>query len=206
MFNLSKKILVPFILLFIFVMTVGSLPISYAFADNKIINFDVSNSQTIKISNYQIIPIEKENIYLSTNMGWPVKEVIVSSGWGHRESCRKCSSYHQGTDFVPGEGSDVLAAMNGTVKEVGYADEYGVYVTLEHLANRGEVWETVYAHLEFNSVPKEITVGEQVFIGDKVGTVGDTGLATGPHLHFEIRIDGAKRNPWPILVKNTKQS
>ena len=206
MFNFSKKILIPFIFTFIFLMTVGSLPISYAFADNKTLNFDGSNSQTIKISNYKIIPIERENFYLSTSMGWPVEEVIVSSGWGERESCQKCSSYHHGTDFVPGKGSDVLAAMNGTVKEVGYANEYGVFVILEHLASRGEIWETVYAHLEFRSVPKEITVGKEVFIGDKIGTVGDTGLATGPHLHFEIRIDGVKRNPWPILIKNTKQS
>jgi len=142
-------------------------------------------------------------------MGWPVKEIIVSSGWGDRDSCSRCSSFHQGTDFVPEKGSDVFVAMNGTVKEVGYGEEYGVYVVLEHLVNSGEKWETVYAHMQYSSVSQKIIVGEEVFIGQKIGRVGNTGISTGPHLHFEIRVNGVKRNPWPILVKlikNTEQS
>jgi murein DD-endopeptidase MepM/ murein hydrolase activator NlpD len=77
------------------------------------------------------------------------------------------------------------------------------------LVNNGQKWETVYAHMQYSSVSPKIIVGEEVFIGEKIGRVGNTGMSTGPHLHFEIRINGIKRNPWPILVKlikNTEQS
>lgn len=208
MFNFSKKILVPFIGIFLFIAVASGLPTNNSFAYGNDMRFSSGNYQSINISDSQTFDIKRENIYLSTNMGWPVEEIVVSSGWGNRsiQHCNRCSTFHQGTDFVPGEGTDVLVAMNGTVKHVGYADEYGVHVILEHLVNNGEVWETVYAHMQLNSVSKEIIVGEEVFIGEKIGKVGNTGVSTGPHLHFEIRINGVKRNPWPILVKNTKQS
>lgn len=208
MFNFSKKILVPFVGIFLFIIVASGLPTNSYLAYGNDMTVSPVNYQSINISNNKTFDIKRENIYLSTNMGWPVEEIVVSSGWGSRsiQHCSRCSSYHQGLDFVLEEGADVFAAMNGTVKEVGYAEEYGVYVILEHLVNDDEVWETVYAHMQFSSVPKEIIVGKEIFIGDKVGTVGDTGLSTGPHLHFEIRIDGVKKNSWPILVKNTKQS
>lgn len=208
MFNFSKKILVPFIGILLFITVASGLPINSSFAYGNNLATDSGNYQSIKITNNKTFDIKRENIYLSTNMGWPVEEIVVSSGWGNRsiQHCSRCSTFHEGVDFVPGEGSDVFVAMNGTVKEVGYADEYGVYVILEHLVNDGDVWETVYAHMQFNSVSKEIIVGEEVFIGEKIGRVGNTGVSTGPHLHFEIRINGVKRNPWPIIVKNTKQS
>jgi len=208
MFNFSKKILVPFIGIFLFTTVAAGLPTNNSFAYGNDMRVSSGNYQSINISDSQTFDIKRENIYLSTNMGWPVEEIVVSSGWGNRsiQHCNRCSTFHQGTDFVPGKGTDVLVAMNGTVKHVGYADEYGVHVILEHLVNNGEVWETVYAHIQLNSVSEEIIVGEEVFIGEKIGKVGNTGISTGPHLHFEIRINGVKRNPWPILVKNTKQS
>ena len=183
-------------------MSVGSLPFNYAYGASDVVDLSVQSYHT---GDYEMLPLEKENLYLSTSMGWPVEEIAVSSGWGNRHSCSSCSTFHQGLDFTPGRGSNVSAAMNGTVKEINVGGEYGVYVILEHLVN-GAQWETVYAHLERNSVPAELQVGQEIFIGDKIGTVGSTGLATGPHLHFEIRINGVKKNPWPILVENTKQS
>lgn len=185
-------------------MSIGYSNINYAFGN---IYFASSNSysQAYRTADYEIALPSKEELYISTEMGWPVEEVNVSSGWGYRESCARCSTYHQGLDFTPGEGTNVLAAMNGVVKEINHGGEYGVYVVLEHLVN-GQQWETLYAHLQYNSVPAELTVGQEIFIGDKIGAVGSTGLATGPHLHFEVRVNGIKKNPWPLLIENTKQS
>jgi murein DD-endopeptidase MepM/ murein hydrolase activator NlpD len=146
--------------------------------------------------------ISRENHHLLHEMGWPVENPVISSGWGARESsCKTCSSYHQGVDFVPGRGEPVMAAMRGVVHTVQDSGAYGVHIVIEHDLHR-QVWHTVYAHLKKNSIPKNIKPGTYVEIGDMIGRVGNTGTSTGPHLHFEIRIDGVKVNPIPILNKN----
>jgi murein DD-endopeptidase MepM/ murein hydrolase activator NlpD len=148
--------------------------------------------------------IEKETPHLLHEMGWPVVDPVISSGWGQRDpSCKHCSSYHTGVDFVPGRGTPVMAAMRGVVHTVENSGGYGVYVIIEHDLH-SQVWHTVYAHLKKNSIPENIKPGTYVEIGDIIGKVGSTGTSTGPHLHFEIRIDGVKVNPMPILNKNVK--
>jgi murein DD-endopeptidase MepM/ murein hydrolase activator NlpD len=92
--------------------------------------------------------------------------------------------------------------MNGRVVEIDYIGGYGLFIRLEHDVNGGK-WETVYAHLQNTSVPENIYIGKEVEIGEVIGKVGRTGLATGPHLHFEVRINGKKVNPLPLLYKNT---
>lgn len=150
--------------------------------------------------------IEREDHHLLHEMGWPVNNPVVSSGWGARiPSCTNCSSYHQGVDFVPGKGEPVMAAMRGHVVAVEKTGGYGVHVIIEHDLHT-QVWHTLYAHLKRDSVPKNILPGTYVEIGDVIGKVGNTGTSTGPHLHFEIRIDGVKVNPLPILNKNIPSS
>jgi murein DD-endopeptidase MepM/ murein hydrolase activator NlpD len=147
------------------------------------------------------IGIDREDFDLLYKMGWPVTTPNISSGYGERNSsCEKCSGYHAGLDFTPGRGTPVLAAMNGVVETVDYWGGYGYYVVIKHDLHN-EVWHTVYAHMQKNSIPAEIVVGTDVRIGDVIGSVGSTGLSTGPHLHFEIRVDGIKVNPLPILQK-----
>jgi murein DD-endopeptidase MepM/ murein hydrolase activator NlpD len=149
--------------------------------------------------------INREDHHLLHEMGWPVIDPVVSSGWGNRESsCKACSAYHQGVDFTPGRGTPVMAAMRGTIHTVENSGAYGVHVIIEHDLH-SQIWHTVYAHLKKNSVPKNIKPGTYVNIGDIVGSVGSTGISTGPHLHFEIRIDGIKVNPLPILKKNVSE-
>ena len=94
-----------------------------------------------------------------------------------------------------------MAAMRGVIHTVENSGGYGVHVIIEHDLH-SQVWYTVYAHLENNSVPKNIKPGTYVEIGDTIGKVGSTGTSTGPHLHFELRIDGVKVNPLPLLHKN----
>jgi murein DD-endopeptidase MepM/ murein hydrolase activator NlpD len=158
--------------------------------------------QQIFFTSGQPEEITWEKFHLLHEMGWPVDNPLVSSGWGQRvPSCKTCSSYHQGVDFVPGRGEPVMAAMRGVVHTVENSGAYGVHVVIEHDLH-SQVWHTVYAHLKKNSVPANIKPGTYVEIGDIIGKVGSTGTSTGPHLHFEIRIDGIKVNPLPLLNKN----
>jgi murein DD-endopeptidase MepM/ murein hydrolase activator NlpD len=159
-------------------------------------------TQTLTVKKYddsKHTPVE--GLQKIANMGWPVDNAIISSGYGSRKSCSSCSSYHQGLDFTPGRGENVIASMEGKVVEIGSMMEYGEFVIVEHIIGHN-IWHTLYAHLEIDSVPKNVYVGKNILVGDTLGAVGSTGLTTGPHLHFEIRINGTKVNPLPILLNN----
>ena len=149
--------------------------------------------------------LDRPKFYISDKMGWPVEDIVISSHYGkrdYRETCKSCSKFHEGLDFTPGEGKNVLAAMNGTVIEIDNSGQYGVFIIIEHDVNQ-QKWQTVYAHLQDRSIPENLYVGKEVEIGDIIGKVGKTGLTTGPHLHFEVRINNKKVNPLPLLLKNT---
>lgn len=104
---------------------------------------------------------------------------------------------HKGVDYAARTGTPVKSAGNGTVAFLGRKGAYGNMLIIEH----GEHYETVYAHLsDFKS---ELSVGDTVKQGDVIGFVGQTGLATGPHLHYEFRIDGVHQNPEKL---NAQQS
>lgn len=138
------------------------------------------------------------------NTVMPVIDPIVSSEYGWRTSpCPGCSSDHKGVDFTPGFGSPVFAVADGMVLHVGYTEPYGYYVVLTHLIANGagiiEEWETLYAHLKKDSFPEELMIGSVVRAGETIGAVGNTGLSTGPHLHFELLINGEHVDPLPLL-------
>lgn len=95
--------------------------------------------------------------------------------------------FHSGKDIAAPEGTPVHAAMDGVVIAVGVGPSSGSYVKLSH--ENGV--ETLYCHLLSQNVEEGVAVRR----GDVIGFVGQTGLATGPHLHFEVRIDGVKRDP-----------
>jgi murein DD-endopeptidase MepM/ murein hydrolase activator NlpD len=145
--------------------------------------------------------ISREEYHLLHEMGWPVINPVISSTYGYRSSCKQCSSFHGGVDFTPGRGTPVMSAMRGVVVKVEDSGQYGVHVIIKHDLHK-QVWHTVYAHMQRGSVPIEIKPGTSVEIGDVIGKVGSTGLSTGPHLHFEVRVDGIKVNPMPLLYKN----
>ena len=88
------------------------------------------------------------------------------------------TSYHSGTDIAVPEGTPILAAADGTVTVANALDSYGYYVKLDH----GGGLTTLYAHCSSICV----TAGQQVKAGEVIAYVGQTGRATGPHLHFEI--------------------
>jgi murein DD-endopeptidase MepM/ murein hydrolase activator NlpD len=153
------------------------------------------------------VPIEKDNLIFIPKVVWPVDDPVVSSGFGWRKApCSVCSENHKGVDFTPGEGTPVYAAMRGVVVEMGYKGGYGVYVVLEHdffgdIDNAPVPMRTVYAHLERDSFPRGLALGVEVKAGEVLGSVGQTGVSTGPHLHFELIVRGRAVNPYPFLLE-----
>jgi murein DD-endopeptidase MepM/ murein hydrolase activator NlpD len=122
---------------------------------------------------------------------WPVRG-ILSSGFGVRTSpFTDTPVFHHGLDIVARTGVPVQAAAAGKVVRSAYESLYGNVVVLEH----GYGYRSLYAHLG----ERMAAVGDIVLKGDPIGTVGDTGRATGPHLHFEVHVNGLAVNPSRFL-------
>ena len=119
---------------------------------------------------------------------WPVAEPgrELLSPFGPRRR-----GFHQGLDIRNPQGASVVAAAAGTVVEVGYEKNWGNFVTLEH----ADTLQTRYAHLE-SFIVRE---GQVLTQGQQLGTVGKTGNATTPHLHYEVLVSGTPRDPRDYL-------
>ncbi len=121
-------------------------------------------------------------------LGWPVEGRITSS-YGQRGS-----EFHHGLDIGAQAGTDIKAALGGIVIFAGYKNQiYGNVVEIRHDPGL----TTMYAH---NSKTL-VKVGEKVAKGQKIALVGSTGRATGPHVHFELRVNGQTFNPIHYLKK-----
>ncbi len=101
---------------------------------------------------------------------------------------------HRGIDYAAPTGTEVRAAGDGRVIFRGVRGGYGNVVEIQH----GGGITTLYAHL--SRFERGVTVGTRVRQGQRIGRVGMTGLATGPHLHYEFRLDGAHRNPLTVRL------
>jgi murein DD-endopeptidase MepM/ murein hydrolase activator NlpD len=160
--------------------------------------------QTLTVSG---APPTVDRMLWTLDIVYPVKDYdLVSSGYGWREveGCKRCSEYHKGLDFVPGVGSEVYAIMSGVVTEVQHAGEYGMHVIISHKFFDDMHYTTVYAHLKNKKLTRELKVGQEISKGDLIGYVGDTGLSTGPHLHFEVRLNDRHLNPAKFLAANIR--
>lgn len=100
---------------------------------------------------------------------------------------------HQGVDYGAGSGTPIMAAGDARVQFVGWKGGYGRTVVLDH----GRGYTTLYAHM---SRFGKFKVGQRVPQGSVIGYVGSTGLATGPHLHYEFRVNGVHRNPLNVTM------
>lgn len=122
----------------------------------------------------------------------PASIESVSSGFGvRRDPFNGRSAFHAGLDFRGPIGTPIMAAARGKVSFVGRKPGYGNCVEIDH----GNGLLTRYAHMSaFRS-----RIGQTVSGGQVIGLVGNTGRSTGPHLHFEVRINGRAVNPRPFL-------
>jgi murein DD-endopeptidase MepM/ murein hydrolase activator NlpD len=112
---------------------------------------------------------------------WPVHGPVTSEfgpRWG---------GFHPGIDIAPGYGTPIAAAKDGVVAFAGWMDGYGNFIIIDH----GGGFATAYGHQSRLAVSD----GQAVSAGQVIGYVGSTGFSTGPHLHFEIRVNGTAVNP-----------
>ncbi|HTI85244.1 MAG TPA: peptidoglycan DD-metalloendopeptidase family protein [Alphaproteobacteria bacterium] len=101
---------------------------------------------------------------------------------------------HKGVDFGVPQGTPIMAAGSGVVVETGFNSGYGNYVRLRH----NPTYSTMYAHM--SRIGRGITRGARVSQGQTIGFVGMTGLATGPHLHYEVLVNNVQVNPLGVKL------
>lgn len=125
--------------------------------------------------------------------GWPVQGAEITDGFGPRWSpFGRGWQFHDGVDLAQDYWTPVYATGAGTVVYADWLDGgYGKCVIIDH----GYGYRTLYAHLQDWNVSE----GEQVSRGDLIGWVGSTGLSTGPHLHYEVLLNGVAVDPEPYL-------
>lgn len=122
---------------------------------------------------------------------WPATGRITSPfGW-RASPFNRARQFHGGIDIAAPPGTPVRAAMSGRVARVGYNSVFGNYIIINHHGG----YRTLYAHL---SVVRTRT-GANVATGERIGDVGNTGLSTGPHLHFEVHKNGVRVNPRTLM-------
>ncbi len=134
--------------------------------------------------------------YVGGSFTWPVPGYkTITSYFGYRTykyNGKTVSSNHKGIDIAATSGVKIVAANSGTVVTSAYdANGYGNYVIIDHGGGK----MTVYGHM----TKRLVSVGTYVTKGQQIGTVGSTGRSTGPHCHFEVRINGTAVNPLNYL-------
>lgn len=130
----------------------------------------------------------------------PVQGARITSRFGYRtHPITGKYGFHTGLDLAAPEGTPIAAVFYGKVTKVGEGDSWGKYVLVEH----SDGFETFYCHLSEIYVEKGAVIRQ----GETVGLVGSTGMSTGPHLHFEVRINGIRVDPELLLYpENTDEA
>lgn len=180
-------------------LEMNSLKLQQAEADTKRASL-VSDTNTMKEKETQmeneakmlaevIRMLQKDGEYAGGNMCWPSgMSQIITSPYGRRYIFGGYS-FHYGIDIGGAPiGAPILAANSGTVISAGYdGPGYGNYLMIDH----GGGIVTLYAHASALLV----TTGDEVKRGQQIAKIGSTGNSTGPHLHFEIRVNGSTQDP-----------
>ncbi len=125
----------------------------------------------------------------------PVNNAIMRSGFGgRRHPILGYTKMHTGVDWATPYGTPIFASGNGVVEKAGWEGGYGKYVRLKH--NNG--YETAYGHM--SAFAKGMEPGKRVRQGQVIGFVGSTGMSTGAHVHYEIRVNGRFVDPMRVKL------
>ncbi len=128
-------------------------------------------------------------------MKTPIDGARISSNFGMRKHpILGYSKLHKGVDFAAPTGTPIYAAGDGVLEIAGWNGGYGKYVRIKH----NGTYKTAYGHM--SKIAKGMAKGSRVAQGDIIGYVGTTGQSTGPHLHYEVLIDGKQVNPLDIKI------
>jgi len=145
-----------------------------------------NNQQNMLASLPSIKPVREDKLQ---------KSIGTLSGFGTRiHPVYKIRKFHAGLDFPARVGTAIQASGDGTVVEAGWHQGYGNCVKISH----GYGYETLYGHMSKMTVRP----GERIKKGHKIGEVGDTGLSTAPHLHYEVHYKGNPINPINFCMDN----
>ncbi|MBZ7935912.1 MULTISPECIES: peptidoglycan metallopeptidase Pgp4 [Campylobacter] len=174
----------------------------YAAIEDKIASFEealgleAENNLTItdRLENLKLTNEQQVEILKQIPNGWPIENKGITGNFGWREHpLLKRKEFHPGIDLRAEIGTPVHATANGVVEFAGYSDNgYGYNVILLH--NFG--FKTVFAHMTRRDVVK---AGQFVTKGQLIGYSGNTGLSTGPHLHYEVRFINKTLEPLYFL-------
>ncbi len=191
----GKNVLVPNIPgLFIPASPIGNWEKQLAESDRSTEPVNIKVSLKSEISrNFLFFPGDKftseERInFLGSLFSSPLADGKITSPYGYRPNpFTGGMSFHPGVDLRASTGTPVLAARDGTVGDTGTLEIYGLFVIINHDGG----YQSVYAHLD------EILVseGQVVDAGSRIALSGNSGISTGPHLHFEIRRNGKPADP-----------
>lgn len=170
----------------------GSKKVTY---EETYINGQLKDGSDILDSEVLVAPVReviKQGTRIEPKIGsgsfrYPVDNVSITCGW-------YCYSGHTATDFINTNSrfGSVKAADRGVVSSVGYTSIGGNFVRINH--NNG--YETYYGHMNQRAF---VSVGQTVARGEVIGQIGQTGYATGPHVHFEVRLNGRHINPVTVI-------
>ena len=153
--------------------------------------------QKDQIETISALTIMATQLKAAIPMGAPTKSRYISSKYGNRiHPITGKYTFHKGIDFPSPSGAAVLATADGVVVTVERRSGYGTMVELDH----GNGYVTRYAH---NKAAK-VTVGDKVHRGDRIALVGSTGRSTGPHVHYELRRNGAVVSPHSFVKASPK--
>lgn len=131
--------------------------------------------------------------FLGALFSTPIYKGTQSSGFGYRpHPFTGKTSFHPGVDIEVDTGTEVVSARTGVVSDVGVLELYGKYIIVDHAGR----YQSVYAHLDEILV----AVGQKVRTGERIALSGNSGISTGPHLHFEIRRNGKPIDPLRITA------
>ena len=154
----------------------------YEYKKNKIDYFD-ENGKSIK----------------KTLMKTPINGARLSSAYGKRKHpILGYTKMHTGTDFAAPKGTPIMASGDGKIIKAGWCGGGGNCVKIKH----NTTYQTVYAHM--SKFAKGIKKGVRVKQGQTIGYVGSTGLSTGPHLHYEVIVNGKKVNSQKLKLPSGK--
>jgi len=159
--------------------------------DNKALEKQIDSlNNEAKAITAEILKLQSAESYVGGSMLWPsAASTYVSSPFGNRlHPILKVYKLHTGIDIAASSGTNILASNAGTVISACYnSSGYGYMIMLDH----GGGIVTLYAHCSKLLVKN----GDKVSRGQAIAKVGSTGMSTGPHLHFEVRINGVYKNP-----------